>query len=148
MEYVLDLGFTIVGSIIGIMGGLIGVLWAKSSKLSPKIVNSRINQYENRIDELEHENRKLKGKMAQSKQIPTVQGDYDLSNLGSVEALIRTVLPNLKGLLPKDLQGLVDDPNIVKYALELYNQNPDKAKQLLGKFIGKGKQEQIESATL
>ena len=130
MEYVLDLGFTIVGSIIGIMGGIIGVIWAKSSKLSPKIVNSRINQYENRIDELEHENRKLKGKMAQSKQIPTVQGDFDLSNLGSVEALIRSVLPNLKGLLPKDLQGLVDDPNIIKYALELYNQNPDKAKQL------------------
>ena len=148
MEYVLDLGFTIVGSIIGIMGGIMGVIWAKSSKLSPKIVNSRINQYENRIDELEHENRKLKGKMAQSKQLPTVQGDYDLSNLGSVEALIRTVLPNLKGLLPKDLQGLVDDPNIIKYALELYNQNPDKAKQLLGKFIGKGKQEQIETATL
>lgn len=134
-EYVLDLGFLIVGSIIAVFGGIVGIIWAKNIPLEAKLVNNKIKQYRERVEELEKELRKWRGKVSQSKQLPTVQGDYDLSDVGSVEALIKTVLPSIKGLLPKDLQGLADDPNVVKQAIELYNKNPDGAKKILGKFI-------------
>jgi len=144
LEVTLDLTTVILGPIVAIMGGIVGIIWAKNSKLNPKIVNSRIKHFEDRIDELEIDNKKLRGKIAQSKQIPSVQGDYNLDNIDGVESLIKSVLPHVKGILPKELQSLVDDPGAVKIALDLYKQNPDKAKNILNKFIKKGKSEEGE----
>ena len=135
-----DTAFIIVGSLISIFGGIVGIIWARSRNVDPSIIRKKVKLYEDTIKELEYESMHWKGKFNQTKQLPSVEGDFNLSDVGSVEALIQTVLPKVKGLLPKDLQGLADDPNVVKYAMQLYQQNPDKAKQLLGKFLKKGGQ--------
>ena len=131
----LALAYTIIGVTSSLIVGFVGYNWVKRRDTDPKIVGKKLKLYEDMIQELEYEVKRWKGKFNQTKQGVYVQGDYDLSNVDSVEALIQSLLPQVKTMLPKNLQGLADDPKIVKMAIDLYKQNPEKAKELLGKFV-------------
>lgn len=134
----LALAYTIVGSLISLTMGFVGYHWVKRRDTDPKIVGKKLKLYEDMVAELEHEVKVWKGRFNQTKQGVYVQGDYDLSNVDSVEALIQSLLPQVKTMLPKSIQGLADDPKLVKMAIDLYKQNPEKAKEILGKFVKRG----------
>ncbi len=123
------------------VGLILGTKWVNSRSTDTNIVNKKLKLYKDTIEELEEEVKHWKGKFNKTKQLPTVSGDYDLSNDNSVESLIKEILPNITNILPPSLQSLARDPKIVDYAMKLYKENPEKAKELFNKFIRKGKDE-------
>jgi DNA-directed RNA polymerase subunit F len=50
-------------------------------------------------------------------------------------------------MLPKNIQPLLQDPSTMKYIEKLVTENPDKVKELIGKFVKtpKGKSENVDT---
>ncbi len=146
----MDLNTLILGSVAIVAGTslILGSKWVSSRQTDTNIVNRKLKLYKDTIEELEDEVKHWKGKFNKTKQLPTVSGDFDLSSDNGVEALIKEILPNITNILPPSLQSLARDPKIVDYAMKLYKENPEKAKELFNKFIRKGKSDEIQTQEL
>lgn len=144
----MDLNTLLLGS-VGIIAGvslILGSKWVNSRSTDTNMVNKKLKLYKDTIEELEDEIKHWKGKFNKTKQLPTVTGEFDLSNDNGVEALIKEILPNITNILPPSLQGLARDPKIVDYAMKLYRENPEKAKELFNKFIRKSGKDEIQGS--
>jgi len=133
----IDFNVVILGVILVISVAFVGYKWVSKGSLDVKVTNKRLKQYSDYIAELEADNRALKGKVAAAKRIPTVEGSLDTDD--NIQAVIGELLPKIAPSLPGPLQGLVNDPRAVKMAMDLYKQNPEKAKGLIQRFVGKNK---------
>lgn len=133
-----DLYFLVITSILSLTGGFVGIKYINSRSTDSSLVKKKIALYNDTIQELEEEARHWKGKYAGRLKTPQVEGEFNLSDAGSVQSLIGSILPKLGSLLPKDLQGLASDPKIVEYAMKLYQEHPEEAKKLFSKFISRG----------
>ena len=124
-----------------VAAGICGIVITRNVFGSDQIHGKLKRRYESYIADIEQDNKKLTGKLNKMKQNITINPqDFDEENpLGSIGSLISQFAP----MLPKNLQPLLNDPKTMKYVEKLVMENPDKVKDLIGKFVKKpnGKEE-------
>jgi len=116
-----------------VAAGVCGIVITKNVFGSNEIHGKLKNRYLEYIDNLEKDNKKLNGKLNKMKQgVSISKEDFDVENpLGSIGALVAQFAP----MLPKNIQPLLQDPSTMKYIEKLVTENPDKVKDLIGKFV-------------
>jgi hypothetical protein len=128
-----------------IAAGIMGIVITKNMFGSNEIHGKLKNRYLEYIDTLEKDNKKLNGKLNKMKQgVSISKDDFDIENpLGSIGQLVNQFAP----MLPKNIQPLLQDPSTMKYIEKLVTENPDKVKELIGKFVKtpKGKSENVDT---
>ena len=120
-----------------IAAGVCGIIITKNVFGSNEIHGKLKNRYLEYIDNLEKDNKKLNGKLNQLKKgVSISKEDFDAENpLGSISELIQQFSP----LLPKAVRPFLNSPELIKMGEKLLAENPDKVKDLISKFVTKGK---------
>ena len=123
---------------------LIARIYRKNSALDPKITNKLRKQQEEYIGEVERKNRSLQNKLNSMQKGP------ELSEMGDLDGVLPELLGQVEGILPKwATKFLKSNPDIVNSVVSYAKENPDKAKELIGKFVKiKPKASSPDNATL
>ena len=123
---------------------LIARIYRKNSALDPKITNKLRKQQEEYISEVERKNRSLQNKLNSMQKGPV------LAETGDLDSVLPELVGQLDGILPKwATKFLKSTPDIVNTVVEYAKSNPDKAKELIGKFVKVGpKAKASDDATL
>jgi len=109
---------------------LIARIYRKNSALDPKITNKLRKQQEEYITEVERKNRTLQGKLNSMQKGP------ELSEIGELGGVIPDLIGQLDGILPKWATKFIKgQPDLVNTVIEYAKSNPDKAKELIGRFV-------------
>ena len=109
---------------------LIARIYRKNSALDPKITNKLRKQQEEYITEVERKNRSLQNKLNSMQKGPVI------SEMGDLDGVLPELVGQLDGILPKwATKFLKSNPDIVNTVVEYAKSNPDKAKELIGKFV-------------
>ena len=109
---------------------LIARIYRKNSALDPKITNKLRKQQEEYISEVERKNRSLQNKLNSMQKGP------EISEMGDLDGVLPELVGQLDGILPKwATKFLKSNPDIVNTVVEFAKSNPDKAKELIGKFV-------------
>ena len=109
---------------------LIARIYRKNSALDPKITNKLRKQQEEYITEVERKNRSLQNKLNSMQKGP------ELSEIGDLGGVIPELIGQLDGILPKWASKFIKgQPDLVKTVIEYAKSNPDKAKELIGRFV-------------
>ena len=137
---------TILGIVMSmsISAVLIARIYRKNSALDPKITNKLRKQQEEYITEVERKNRSLQNKLNSMQKGPVI------SEMGDLDGVLPELVGQLDGILPKwATKFLKSNPDIVNTVVEYAKSNPDKAKELIGKFVKVGpKAKASDDATL
>jgi hypothetical protein len=123
---------------------LIARIYRKNASLDPKITNKLRKQQEEYITEVERKNRSLQNKLNSMQKGP------ELSEMGDLDGVLPELLGQVEGILPKwATKFLKSNPDIVNSVVSYAKENPDKAKELIGKFVKiKPKASSPDNATL
>ena len=109
---------------------LIARIYRKNSALDPKITNKLRKQQEEYIGEVERKNRSLQNKLNSMQKGP------ELSEIGDIGGVIPDLIGQLDGILPKWATKFIKgQPDLVNTVIEYAKSNPDKAKELIGRFV-------------
>ena len=109
---------------------LIARIYRKNSALDPKITNKLRKQQEEYVAEVERKNRSLQGKLNSMQKGP------ELSEIGDLGGVIPELIGQLDGVLPKWATKFIKgQPELVNTVIEYAKSNPDKAKELIGRFV-------------
>ena len=109
---------------------LIARIYRKNSALDPKITNKLRKQQEEYISEVERKNRSLQNKLNSMQKGP------ELSEMGDLDGVLPELLGQVEGILPKwATKFLKSNPDIVNSVISYAKDNPDKAKELIGRFV-------------
>ena len=109
---------------------LIARIYRKNSALDPKITNKLRKQQEEYITEVERKNRSLQNKLNSMQKGP------ELSEIGELGGVIPDLIGQLDGILPKWATKFIKgQPDLVNTVIEYAKSNPDKAKELIGRFV-------------
>ena len=115
---------------ISICSVLIARIYRKNAALDPKITNKLRKQQDDYIIEVEKKNRSLQAKLNSMQKGP------ELSELGDLNGAIPELLGQVEGILPKwATKFLKSQPDLVNTVIEYAKKNPDKAKELIGRFV-------------
>jgi len=107
---------------ICVTGVLITKIYRKNSALDPKITNKLRKQQE--------KNRSLQNKLNSMQKGP------ELSEMGDIDGVLPELLGQVESILPKWATKLIkSNPDIVNSVIKYAKDNPDKAKELIGKFV-------------
>ncbi len=139
--------FLVVLSIVvplSVCSVLIARIYRKNAALDPKITNKLRKQQEEYITEVERKNRSLQNKLNSMQKGP------ELSEMGDLDGVLPELLGQVEGILPKwATKFLKSNPDIVNSVVSYAKENPDKAKELIGKFVKiKPKASSPDNATL
>ena len=120
-----------------IAAGVCAIIITKNTFGSDQIHGKLKNRYDTYIEAIEKENKKLNGKINQMKKgVSLSKEDFDADNpLGSISELIQQFAP----MLPKSVRPFLNSPELIKMGEKLIAENPDKVKDLISKFVTKGK---------
>ena len=129
---------------MSVCAGLIARIYRKNSALDPKITNKLRKQQEEYISEVERKNRSLQNKLNSMQKGPVI------SEMGDLDGVLPELVGQLDGILPKwATKFLKSNPDIVNTVVEYAKSNPDKARELIGKFVKVGpKAKASDDATL
>ena len=109
---------------------LIARIYRKNSALDPKITNKLRKQQEEYIGEVERKNRSLQNKLNSMQKGP------ELSELGDLDGVLPDLIGQLDGILPKWATKFIKgQPDLVNTVIEYAKSNPEKAKELIGRFV-------------
>jgi len=115
---------------ICVTGVLVAKLWRKNADLDPKITHKLRKQQEEYIAELEHKVRQKQNKLNAMQKGP------ELSQMGDLDGVLPELLGQVEGILPKwASKFLKTNPDIVNTVVKYAKENPDKAKELIGRFV-------------
>ncbi len=115
---------------ICVTGVLVAKLWRKNADLDPKITHKLRKQQEEYIAELEHKVRQKQNKLNAMQKGP------ELSEMGDLDGVIPELLGQVEGILPKWVtKFLKSNPDIVNGVIKYAKDNPDKAKEVIGRFV-------------
>ena len=124
--------FLVVFSIvvpICVSGVLIARIYRKNAALDPKITTKLRKQQEEYIHELEQGKRKLQNKLNSMQKGP------ELSEIGDLEGVLPELLGQVENILPKWATKFIKgNPDLVNTVVNYAKENPDKAKELIGRF--------------
>jgi len=123
---------TILGIVMSmsVSAVLIARIYRKNSALDPKITNKLRKQQEDYIGEVERKNRSLQNKLNSMQKGP------ELSEIGDLGGVIPDLIGQLDGILPKWATKFIKgQPDLVNTVIEYAKSNPDKAKELIGRFV-------------
>ena len=115
---------------ISVCSVLIARIYRKNAALDPKITTKLRKQQEDYISEVERKNRSLQNKLNSMEKGPAI------SEVGDLEGVLPDLLGQVEGLLPKwATKFLKSNPDIVDSVIKIAKDNPDKARELIGRFI-------------
>ena len=109
---------------------LIARIYRKNAALDPKITNKLRKQQEDYITEVERKNRSLQNKLNSMQKGP------ELTELGDLDGVLPELIGQLDGILPKWATKFIKgQPDLINTVIEYAKSNPDKAKELIGRFV-------------
>jgi len=109
---------------------LIARIYRKNAALDPKITNKLRKQQEDYIGEVERKNRSLQNKLNSMQKGP------ELSEIGDLDGVLPDLIGQLDGILPKWATKFIKgQPDLINTVIEYAKSNPDKAKELIGRFV-------------
>lgn len=109
---------------------LIARIYRKNSALDPKITNKLRKQQEEYISEVERKNRSLQNKLNSMQKGP------ELSEIGDLDGVLPDLIGQLDGILPKWAAKFIKgQPELIKTVIDYAKSNPEKAKELIGRFV-------------
>jgi len=115
---------------VSVCSVLIARIYRKNAALDPKITNKLRKQQEDYIGEVERKNRSLQNKLNSMQKGP------ELAEIGDMEGVIPELLGQVEGILPKWASKILkSNPDIVNTVVKYAKENPDKAKELIGRFV-------------
>ena len=115
---------------VSVCSVLIARIYRKNAALDPKITHKLRKQQEDYIGEVERKNRSLQNKLNSMQKGP------ELSEMGDLDGVLPELIGQLDGILPKWASKFIKgQPDLVKTVIEYAKSNPDKAKELIGKFV-------------
>ena len=123
-----------------VTAGIAGIIITRNVFGSDQIHGKIKNRYKSYIADLEADNKKLNGKLNKMKQGVSISKDeFDEENpLGSIGALVQQISP----MLPKSIRPFLSDPKLMQYAEKMIQENPEKLKEIISKFVTKGKKDE------
>lgn len=127
-----------------VVAGVCGIIITKNLS-GNDVINSKIKRkYIEYIADLENTNKRLNGKLGRMKQgVSISKEDFDADNpLGSISELIQQFAP----MLPKSVRPFLSDPKLIKFGEKLLAENPEQLKNIISKFVTKGKDEKKEES--
>jgi len=111
-------------------GVFVAKLYRKNADLDPKITNKIRRQQDDYIIEVERKNRSLQNKLNSMQKGPEV------SQIGDLEGVLPELIGQLDGVLPKWVTKFIKgQPDLVNTVVKYAKDNPDKAKELIGRFV-------------
>ena len=127
--------YSIIILIAVTISGICGIIITKN--LSGHQINAKIKKkYEEYISELEKSNKRLNGKINQSKQSITISESVADEPLGAISEIVDQITP----LLPASVRPLLKSKKAVDFIGSYLESNPDAIKSIISKFVGnKGK---------
>jgi hypothetical protein len=115
---------------VSVCSVLIARIYRKNAALDPKITTKLRKQQEDYISEVERKNRSLQNKLNSMQKGP------ELSEMGDLDGVLPELLGQVEGILPKwATKFLKSNPDIVNSVISYAKDNPDKAKELIGRFV-------------
>jgi len=117
-----------------ILGSLLGFYYLKTRLETPKHIRNKLNDANEVIKGLKTEVRQWKGKFNARNVGPAIEKSLDGE---SVEALIPELAQSYVKSAPNWLKPILSNPDVIKYAVGLAKDNPEKAKEFIEKFISK-----------
>ena len=115
---------------ICVTGVLIAKIYLKNTTLDPKITQKIEKHRQQYIEIIEKKNLSLKNKLNSMQKGP------QLSEIGDIEGVLPELLDQVQNILPKWATKLIkSNPDIVNTVVKYAKDNPDKAKDLIGKFV-------------
>ena len=115
---------------VSVCSVLIARIYRKNAALDPKITTKLRKQQEDYITEVERKNRSLQNKLNSMEKGPS------LSEIDDLDGVLPELLGQIEGILPKwATKFLKSNPDIVNSVVTYAKDNPDKAKELIGKFV-------------
>lgn len=115
---------------ICLTGVFVAKLYRKNADLDPKITHKLRKQQDDYIFEVERKNRSLQNKLNSMQKGP------ELSEIGDIDGVIPELLGQVEGILPKWAgKFLKSNPDIVNSVIKYAKDNPDKAKELITRFV-------------
>jgi len=136
-----------VGFLVGvIMGGFMGLYYLKTHLDSPKYLKNRLKEIEELYKGALKEKKRLTGQISQKNQIPTIEGEFDLSDPAGVGDFVKQYAPTLKKFVPDQYKHYLDSPELVDLVTSVYKSNPERANKFISNLISKKKGNKSESA--
>ena len=115
---------------VSVCSVLIARIYRKNAALDPKITTKLRKQQEDYISEVERKNRSLQNKLNSMEKGPAISETDDL------EGILPELLGQVESVLPKwATKFLKSNPDIVNSVIKIAKDNPDKAQELIGRFI-------------
>jgi len=115
---------------VSVCSVLIARIYRKNAALDPKITNKLRKQQEDYIGEVERKNRSLQNKLNSMQKGP------ELTELGDLDGVLPELIGQLDGILPKWATKFIKgQPDLINTVIEYAKSNPDKAKELIGRFV-------------
>ncbi len=124
---------------------IFGFVWLKvalggseSVKKTQKLQKLYVNTLEEELEFLVKDNKKLKKKITYREGSVGFSDKVDFDSESGISDAVSELLPQIAPFLPKEAQRYLNDPKLVSMALDLYKQNPEKAKSIFSSLIKKG----------
>lgn len=115
---------------VSVCSVLIARIYRKNAALDPKITTKLRKQQDDYIIELEKQKRSLQNKLNSMQKGP------ELSEMGDLDGILPELLGQVEGILPKwATKFLKSNPDIVNSVITYAKDNPDKAKDIIGRFV-------------
>ena len=115
---------------VSVCSVLIARIYRKNAALDPKITNKLRKQQDEYVQEVKRKNRSLQNKLNSMQKGP------ELSEIGDLEGALPDLLGQVENILPKwATKFLKGNPDLVNTVVNYAKENPDKAKELIGKFV-------------
>ena len=110
---------------------LVARIYRKNAALDPKITTKLRKQQDEYIAELEHKVRQKQNKLNSMEKATSILAESD-----DLQSAIPAVLGEIGNHLPKWAQRIVkSNPELVNQVIDLAKKNPDKTRELIGRFI-------------
>jgi hypothetical protein len=115
---------------VSVTSVLIARIYRKNAALDPKITNKLRKQQEDYIAEVERKNRSLQNKLNSQAKGP------EISEMGDLDGVLPELLGQVESILPKwASKFLKSNPDIVNSVIGYAKDNPEKARELIGRFV-------------
>ncbi len=120
----------LVGSVFGMGAALI----YSRARFGNNEINTKIkNRLYSHIQDIEKENKQLKGKVNRMKQPLSIKEFDEQNPMGAISELISGLAP----ILPASVRPFLSNPGVIKGAEKLLQEHPEEIKNVLSKLVNK-----------